>query len=118
SDAWIVGSVAWHWDGTAWRSVPLPTKGPDLWSVAALAPGDAWAVGSRDRGLLLQSRALIEHWNGARWSVARLPRLGAAMLYSVSAAGPQSVWAVGATFHGNHAGDFVPHATRPLLLHW
>jgi hypothetical protein len=118
NDAWIVGSVAWRWDGSAWRSVPLPTKGPDLWSVAALGPNDAWAVGSLDTGSLVQSRALIEHWNGAHWSVVRLPLLHGAMLYSIAAAGPGSVWAVGATFHGNNAGDFVPHATRPVLLHW
>ena len=24
NDAWIVGDVAWHWDGRGWRSVALP----------------------------------------------------------------------------------------------
>src|SRR5947208_12852683 len=69
SDAWIVGSVVWRWDGTAWRSVPLPMKDLDLSSVVAVARNEAWAVGWRGTGPFVQSRALIEHWNGARWSV-------------------------------------------------
>lgn len=118
SDAWIVGSVAWHWDGRAWRTVPLPKGRLDLWSVAAVAPDDAWTVGARGDGTLARSHALIEHWNGTRWSAARLPRLPGSFLFGVSAAGPRSVWAVGATYRSNRAGRFVSRWTRPLLLHW
>jgi hypothetical protein len=118
SDAWIVGSVAWHWDGRAWRTVPLPRGDFDLWSVAAVAPDDAWTVGALGNGSLPRSHSLIEHWNGARWSVVDLPRLPPSFLYSVSAAGPRSVWAVGATYRSNRAGRFVSRWTRPLLLHW
>jgi hypothetical protein len=117
-DAWIIGSVAWHWDGRAWRSVPLPPGSYDLWSVAAVTPDDAWAVGARGAGYLVASHALIEHWNGARWSAVQLPRLRASFLYGVSAAGPRSVWAVGARYRANAAGRFLPSGTRPLLLHW
>lgn len=118
SDAWIVGSVAWRWDGRAWRTAPLPRRNFDLWSVAAVASDDAWVVGARGDGYLPRSHALIEHWNGARWSVVHVPRLPASFLYSVSAAGPRSAWAVGATYRSDRAGRFVSRRTRPLLLHW
>lgn len=118
SDAWVVGTVAWRWDGHAWQSVPLPRGSFDLWSAAAVAPDDAWVVGARGDGYLPRSHALIEHWNGARWSVVHLPRLPASFLYGVSAAGPRNAWAVGATYRSNHAGKFVSRWTRPLLLHW
>lgn len=118
SDAWIVGSVAWHWDGRAWRTVSLPRGNFDLWSVAAVTPDDAWAVGARGSGTLVRSHALIAHWNGARWRVVELPRLPSSFLFGVSAAGPRSVWAVGATYRANRAGTFVSRWTRPLLLHW
>lgn len=118
ADAWIVGSVAWHWDGRAWRAVPLPKGDFELWSVAAVTPHDAWAVGARGRGYLAASHGLIEHWNGARWNVVHLPHLERSFLFGVSAAGPRSVWAVGATYGSNRAGRFVAGRTRPLLLHW
>jgi len=112
--AWMMGNVAWRWNGRAWRSVPLPRNGKvKLWSVAARAPDDAWAVGQRESAP--QNHALIEHWNGARWSIVRLPRLPTSSLYGVAAAGPRSAWAVGATFR------WRPNRTpvaRPLLLHW
>jgi hypothetical protein len=118
TDAWIIGSVAWHWNGRAWRTVPLPKGSLDLRTVAADSPRDAWAAGARGNGSLTHSQALIEHWNGTRWSVIDLPRLPASFLYSVSAAGPRSAWAVGATYRSNRAGKFYPRWTRPLLLHW
>jgi hypothetical protein len=117
SDAWIVGSVARRWDGNAWRNVLLPRiSGSDLSAVAAVAPDDAWAAGSRSRGTG-PYHALIEHWNGSRWSIEEVPRLhSSTMLYGVSAAGPRSAWAVGTNYRRN-PGKRYPVA-RPLLLHW
>ena len=116
SDAWIVGSVARRWDGHGWRNVALPRiSGSDLWSAAAVAPNDAWAVGWRSRGTS-PYQALIEHWNGARWSVVDIPRLHSARLYGVSAAGPRSAWAVGATFRPRRKGRY--QFALPLVLHW
>jgi hypothetical protein len=119
-DAWIVGSVAWRWNGHAWQNIPLARKSTvDLWSVSARAPSDAWAAGWGFRGSG-PNHALIEHWNGTRWTVARLPRLHAAdsMLFGVSAAGPRSAWAVGMTRYANRAGKIDSRLTRSLLLHW
>ena len=74
------------------------------------------AVGARGNGYLVKSNALIEHWDGVRWRVARLPHLPASYLYGISTAGPHSAWAVGATF-GSTRATFAS-GTRPLLLHW
>jgi len=119
SDAWAVGSIAWHWDGHAWRNVPLPrVSAANLWAVAADRADDAWAVGARGNGNLTRSMALVEHWDGAHWRVASLPRLPASYLFGISTAGPRSAWAVGGTFARNRAGRFVSSMSRPLLLHW
>lgn len=111
SAAWIVGSVAWRWNGRTWRAVPLPKLGDAvLQSVANVDAGDAWAVGYRGDGYLLRGRALVEHWDRTRWTVAKLPALGPSILFAVSSAGPRNVWAAGATF--------APGRARPLLLRW
>lgn len=116
--AWIVGSVAWHWDGQSWRSVPLPkVHGAELQSVATISADDAWAVGWRESEEEVHSRALIEHWNGRRWSVVRSPFPHGSTLSSVSTSGPRDVWAAGTTFHSKSDKGAV-HKARPLLLHW
>lgn len=111
--AWIVNSGASGRDGNGLRSLPQAGS-----AIASLGPSDAWTVSARGNGDLVQSHALVEHWNGAHWSIVRLPRLGPSYLFAVSAAGPRSVWAVGATFGANRRGRLNPWATRPLLLHW
>jgi hypothetical protein len=109
-DAWAVGStqagtvpIAEHWDGATWSFAPFtaPSTGA-LTSVAALGPGDVWAVGYDGSG------ALIERWNGAKWS--RLtPPAGADGLAGVAARSITDVWAVGSS----HWID-----TSPAVLHW
>jgi hypothetical protein len=119
SDAWAFGSVAWHWDGRAWRSARLPRVGKaTLWAADDAGPRDAWAVGALRDGYELKSHALIEHWDGARWSVVRLPHLPASYLFGVSAAGPSSAWAVGGTYAPNRAHPHRGARMTPLLLHW
>jgi hypothetical protein len=75
-----------------------PNAGPgdnSLVSVAAASARDVWAVGYRDaKGVY---RGLVEHWDGDRWTVVRLPRLGGPGngLNAVEVAAPGVVWAVG-----------------------
>ena len=121
-DVWIVGSVAWHWDGNRWRAVPLPTVSGvwSLSSVVAIRPDDAWAVGSYSGPMqeIVGTHPLIEHWNGARWSVIPLPFPGAAAFNAVSAEAPNDVWAVGwwvPKGTNRHESDA---AMRPLVAHW
>ena len=142
-DAWIIGSgpcclngepgssLGWHWNGATWRNVTLPRVGPaDSWlelsSVAAADPTDAWAVGTLTRHGLAHDRAVIEHWNGKRWIVVRIPRLGLSSLSAVSSTDSRNVWAVGGTYADDrrYGKDHlwhhipIPALTRALLLRW
>jgi hypothetical protein len=121
-DAWIVGStgrrgIAWRWDGTAWRSVPLPSvPGLNLASVTAVDDGEAWTVGWHSGYRM--AHAVIEHWDGLRWRLVPAPYAGPSNLLSVSASGSRDVWAAGASFRRDRVGRFPAGGTRPLLLHW
>jgi hypothetical protein len=58
-------------------------------SVTAISANNAWAVG------FTAGHNLIEHWNGAAWSIVSAPAPRNSDLFSVSGTGPNDVWAVG-----------------------
>ena len=120
TSAWIVGSVAWRWDGSMWRNVALPSPRVFLRDVAAIASNNVWAIGSTVRRH--RSGPLILHWDGAHWTGIPLPHLPgmtvtansefpAAQIRSIAAAGPHNVWALGTIYPR-------PRHSRPVLLHW
>jgi hypothetical protein len=132
NDVWAVGpneevgpdshTVVHHWNGSSWDLV----ASPDGWTtpgsvnflsgVAAIAPDDVWAVGMTaesyplDEGNL--AGVLIEHWNGARWSLVPAPNLSAveSRFNAVAAVGEDNVWAVGHSLQGTRA--------VPMIQHW
>lgn len=119
TDAWAVGSrrldinttVPWaqRWDGTSWQHVPTADPGGTAYlrGVDALSAADVWAVGNTYQ----ENAPVTEHWDGAAWVLVSAP--GSGGLASVSAVGPNDVWAVGrVAIHG----DGAPY--RPLALHW
>ena len=124
NDVWAVGSVGQpftiprqieiqHWDGNAWSFVAAEqVTGDDLLDgVAAIAPDDAWAVGSTRSGGARRDRALAEHWNGSQWRSVPLPDpQGVDFLHKVAAVSSTDVWAVGSF---QPAGD-----SHPLAMHW
>jgi hypothetical protein len=72
-----------------------------LQAVAAVSPGDAWAVGEANTGPrpAVRWETVIEHWNGTRWTMVRSPdpsRAGCGndRLFGV-AASRAGTWAVG-----------------------
>ena len=103
SDAWAVGfqqppfggyhgtnSLFEHWDGKAWTIVPGANSGR-LVGVADLSSTNAWAASGNGN---------IEHFDGTAWTVATTPHPNPAdtvgdQLTSLSADGPDDVWAVG-----------------------
>ena len=122
SDVWAVGyhnialygsekTMALHWNGAKWSIVPTRNIGEDaneLRAVAAVASDDVWAVGFGASTNNQVGRVLIEHWDGARWSLVQSPDLGGGfgILNGVVAIAADDVWAVGS--HGDSA----------LVEHW
>lgn len=124
SRAWAVGqtfvgdgngqaaTLIESWDGASWRIASSSVAG-GLSGVAAVSPYDVWAVGAQtvEMGGHL---ALIERWNGTRWSVMPSPEEVSAhfnsSLSSVVALAANDVWAVGSY------GD--PGRIWPLTERW
>src|SRR5262245_23141231 len=109
-DVWAVGDatcldtlfpshpVVEHWNGPAWTRTVLPGPIGSFLDVATLAPDDAWAVGQHLSLHDGSSVPLVAHWDGSSWSTMTLPATSSYdVLRSVSAFGPDDVWAVGAS---------------------
>ncbi len=110
-DAFTERTLAEHWDGTKWSIVSTPNVGQEsnaLNGVAAVSPTDAWAVGIANSANIDVGHALVEHWDGAKWSVVRTPNpgTGKSELLAVTATSATDVWAVG------------EHDGHTLVEHW
>ena len=128
SDIWAVGNfapaahpdvtsaLALHYDGHAWSDVPIPDAGRqanNLFGVAALPDGSAWAVGGFVGSAGRTVAPLAEHWNGHRWAIVPVPDPSRreALLNGITAVSEHDVWAVGA--YTGRRGRF-----RNLIEHW
>jgi hypothetical protein len=107
TDVWAVGGGCYgidplieHWDGGAWSIVASPPLGVDgggawgsLSDVEAISSSNVWAVGYASSNAI---EPLVEHWGGSNWTqVSSAPGVGEGYLDSLSATGPNDVWAVG-----------------------
>jgi hypothetical protein len=103
-----------EWTRTSTPDVPAADGEPysHLLSVSEIGPLDVWAVGiaASEPGIFGQGdRALIEHWDGSSWSVAKtLP--ADSRLVKLVAVSADEVWTVGST---GSSGSF-----GPLVLRW
>lgn len=114
-----------HWDGVGWSVVPgadvalgQTVNQTHLSAVKAVSPNNVWAVGNVsyvDANGVSQSQALIEHWNGAAWSIVRnsLPDAEAASLTGLAQFAADDIWSVGTI--GSPAAD---GARDPLVEHF
>jgi hypothetical protein len=103
-----------RWNGTAWTVVRVPSPpltglGASLSGVAATSPRDIWAVGNYDTGTGTRFQPLIEHWNGARWSLVPAPTAGSAELSRISMLTPSDGWAVGSRGAAPHIQALIEH---------
>jgi hypothetical protein len=73
--------LAEHWDGHAWRVMPMPAVDGQFYSVAGDGASGVWAAGQRADGT-----ALLAHWDGNGWDVSRPP--------TPDGRGPAAVWAI------------------------
>lgn len=112
-----------HWDGVQWRIVPSPNPPStysevELDSVFALAADDIWAVGYGDNPAGLVSPldiTLIEHWNGANWSIVPSPSpdQDENQLHAIAGAASNDLWAVGGRGDGDTCCPY-----ESLIEHW
>lgn len=123
-DGWIVGGYGGEgggrtgtsrWDGSGWRQIDMPELGEmrengytdlensEFRGVVALAPNDAWAVGSYSRSGMRSPNneytgsTLVEHWDGTTWGQVPSPNTTHPYntLNDVAASGAGDIWAVG-----------------------
>jgi hypothetical protein len=108
-----------RWDGTAWKSVPIP-EGPGapdakshLYAVGGTSPEDVWAVGAVAEDAA-HYRGLALHWDGEGWHEYETPNPGALdnTISAVSAAAADDVWAVGSYLADEH------EEARMMAIHW
>ena len=124
-DVWAVGdqqggnglfeTLAEHWNGRRWTVTRTPdpgSAGNQLYAVSAVSKDDVWAVGQRLGGTV-PDQALVEHWNGARWSVVSLPASVSSnvLLDGVTATRGGQVWVAG-------EADSPAGGGRPLIEHY
>ncbi|HEX6392509.1 MAG TPA: alkaline phosphatase family protein [Acidimicrobiales bacterium] len=119
TDVWAVGAqmdangtwhtLAEHWDGNTWSAVPSvdPDSGGNLFfGIKAASPNSVYAVGERS-GSGFPDKALIEHWDGSKWSVLTAPADPTESLMAYAVTGNDSTLAV----VGNRGSDTAPFTT-------
>jgi len=87
-----------HWDGVAWSVVPGADpggRGAMLTGIVALAPDDAWAVGTVAGR---KAADLIEHWDGVSWSEVQAPSSTSGGIESIAASAPDDIWVKGTDY--------------------
>ena len=114
NSGWVATGIAFHWNGSAWAPVPVPS-GASSYSefehVKVFSPTDAWAVGNGSSGSANGVSTL--HWNGSGWTqvptgfaTANTVTVGA-----ISGSSPTDVWVVGQTVTpGYHHRQFTSFA--------
>jgi hypothetical protein len=110
------GLVAERWNGKHWSRSALPepagTTAVTAGEVACPAARECVAVGSAypRRG---QQYAIVERWNGSRWSVGRAATPGvSSALYAIACPSAGNCYA---------AGEYTPKGSvgqNPLIEHW
>jgi hypothetical protein len=102
---------------STWSIVSSPSArgvGQRLTSVAAVSPGDAWAVGDVYNKRLGDQQTLTQHWDGAAWRPVPSPSVPRSYntLTGLAAISSNDVWAVGYTINDQ------TYAWKTLILHW
>ena len=68
-----------------------------MYGIEALSSNDIWAVGYKYQGS--QAFPLVEHWDGAAWTIIpNPPNVEQSQMYGVAAVSPNDVWFVGQTW--------------------
>ena len=108
------GTQTAKWDGSTWSFAPpaVPDNSSAVFfgSVACVTDTSCFAVGSTDTATSLAA-AVVESWDGTRWSIAPGPTEYDSFLTRVTCTSPTFCIAV-----GDSGVDLGPH--EPLLEQW
>ena len=101
-----IATLVETWNGSSWKVQPSPNpSGGDqnlLWGVSCVSTASCVAVGE-SRQASHAKVALVERWNGSKWSIAPSPSLPGG-LQGVSCSSESACMAVGGT-EGRFGGD-------------
>jgi hypothetical protein len=128
NDIWAVGSayatstgaqmLVEHWNGSQWSVMPdLVAGAAGLNSLVVLSDTNVWAVGvGPSSNSAVNATTLIEHYDGASWSVVTSPSPGTwwNTLTGVAATSPTNIWAVGSYSDFNEE----PYSNLTLVEHY
>jgi hypothetical protein len=116
-NVWLVGtrehsyptgafdSLVQRWDGVRWREVPDDAANWGATHVLVLGRDDVWVSALRGSG-----RSVLEHWDGASWTVSQLPGSPAFHTNDMAGSSPDDVWVAGVYGARRRAS--------PGFLHW
>lgn len=94
----VVTPAGWHLVYRSW------SRGSNqIYDVAAVSAGNAWAVGARTGASGLQDQPLVLRWNGAQWRTVSIPAVAGFYLPSVQARSRSDVWIFAVSDKDGHA---------------
>lgn len=129
-DCWAVGyygssvlqTLIQHYDGSEWTIVNSPNQpdaqgnpqGNQLFGVTCTSANDCWAVGAaliQPGPFIAAGTALVEHYDGATWSLVNTPSVNGAapLLFSVTCTSSNNCWAAGYTLTGLASQTLIEH---------
>lgn len=127
NDIWIAGryintasqaqAFYEHFDGSHWAIVAAPVVGnfSSIYNMTVVSANDIWAVGGYQIGSNpgTLDTALIEHWDGSRWSRVDHDNTSGDLL-STTVLSAANVWAVGVSYYydKNYSASQPVVATR------
>ncbi len=103
------GLTALCYSLTVIDSAPAASAGDSaLYAIGGLSSNDIWAAGYKYQGNL--SFPLVEHWDGASWSIIpNPPNVLQSQMHGVAMVAPNDVWIVGQTWNVSD---------QAYVLHW
>lgn len=112
---WLATPLAFHYNGSAWSPVALPSGIPyeSVQHVAAFSPTDAWAVGVG--ATATGSTVATLQWNGGTWTQVQTPysTVNDLTVGAISGSSPSDIWVVGQTvtpgYHNRQFTSVVLH---------
>jgi hypothetical protein len=122
---WVIGQAAngipqaLYWDGKTWTSTSIPTLSSaavTLSGIAAIAPDNAWIVGSGRSGNYPNEtyQPLILHWDGTSWHeiVGATTPIGSTLQFGgISTISATDIWIVGNIVDATRV-------SQELIEHW